>query len=252
VAIPPTSRWEILVWILRGVVVATAIALFAAGDIPYAVFGVAAVALVLVPAMLAHSHRARVPVALELSLLWLVLADLTIGQVGGLYDLLPWYDKILHFSDGFLIAMIAFVMVYLLNFIGHSCRHLWIDAVVIFLITLGLGTVWEIGEYLVDRLFTRATQGSPQMLPLDDTMFDLMVDGLGGFLAAITGPIYMRHSKRSRLCIQAFAELRKTKDDRIARGQADRRARRDRRAHRSPRSRAVHRPDGPDARPHQD
>jgi len=249
VAIPPTSRWEIVIWILRGVAVATVIALFATGDIPYSLFGVAAVALVLVPAMLARSHRARVPVALELSLLWLVLADLTIGRFGGLYDLLPWYDKILHFSDGFLIAMIAFVMVYLLNFIGHSCRHVWIDAAVIFLITLGLGTVWEIGEYLVDRWLARATQGSPQMLPFDDTMFDLMVDGLGGFLAAITGPIYMRHSKRSRLCIQTFAELRKTKDDRIARGQADRRARR---AHRSRRSRAVHRPHGPDAHPHRD
>jgi hypothetical protein len=222
---PPTSRWEIAVWILRSVVIATAFALFTIGDIPYAVFGVTAAALAFVPAMLARSGRARIPAELELPLLWLIVADLTIGRLGGLYELLPWYDKALHFSDAFLIAMMAFVMVYLLHFIGHSHQHPWIDAIIILLITLGLGAVWEIGEYIVDGLLGRATQGSPQMAPLDDTMFDLLLDGIGGLLAAITGPIYMRHSERSRQRMQAFAELMRTKDERVAQAQADRRER---------------------------
>ena len=225
-AIPSTNFWEVAVWILRAVVVATALVLFATGDIPYAVFGVAATALAFVPAMLARSHRARIPTAIELSLLWLILTDLTIGRLGGVYELLPWYDKALHFSDAFLVAMIAFVVVYLLHFIGHSRRHPWVDAVVILLLTLGLGAAWEVGEYLVDRFLSRVTQGSPQMAPLDDTMWDLFCDGIGGLVAAIAGTIYMRHSKRSRLCVLAFAELMKTKGERCAEAHARRRRRR--------------------------
>lgn len=215
-----------MVWTCRTVVVATAIALFATGDIPYALFGVAAVGLAFVPVMVARSHRACLPAGLELSLLWLVLTDLTIGRLCGVYELLPWYDKALHLSDTFLIAMIAFMVVYLLHFIGHSRRNPWIDGIIIFLIALGLGAVWELGEYLVDRVLGRATQGSPQMAPFSDTMFDLALDGVGGLLAAIIGPIYMRHSERSRLRVHAFAELMETKGERIARAQAKRRSRR--------------------------
>jgi hypothetical protein len=225
-AIAPTRRWELVVWILRAVVVATTVALFATGDVPYAAFGIGATGLAFVPAVLARSHRARIPAAIELSLLWLILTDLTIGRLGGVYDLLPWYDKALHFSDAFLIAMIAFVMVYLAHFIGHSRRRPWIDAVIILLLTIGMGAAWEVGEYLVDRFLGRATQGAPQMPPLDDTMQDLLLDGIGGLIAAVTGPVYMRHSQRSRLRVHAFAELMNTKNERRAQAHARRRRRR--------------------------
>lgn len=227
---PRANAWDFTLWGFRGVIVVTAIVLFATGDIPYAVFGVAAATLALVPTILARSQQAQLPIELEMPLLWLVIADLTIGRLGGIYELLPWYDKALHFSDAILIAMIAFIVVYLLHFIGHSQRHPWIDAAVIFLITLGVGALWEIGEYVVDRTLGRATQGSPQMSPLDDTMFDLMLVGVGGLVEAIIGPIYMRHSKRSRLRILVFAELMRTKDERIAQRQADRGEARARRA----------------------
>jgi hypothetical protein len=224
------NGWDLTIWSFRSAIVVTAIVLFATGDIPYAVFGVAAATLALIPTILARSQQAQIPIELEMPLLWLVIADLTIGRLGGLYDLLPWYDKALHFSDAFLIAMIAFIVVYLLHFIGHSQRHPRIDAAIILVITLGVGALWEIGEYIVDRTLGRATQGSPQMSPLDDTMFDLMLAGVGGLLAAIIGPIYMRHSNRSRLRMLVFAELMRTKDERIARRQADRRDARARRA----------------------
>lgn len=224
-----------MTWILRAMVVATAIALFTTGDLAYALFGVAAGILAFVPAMLARSLRARISGVVELPLLWLILTDLTIGRLCGVYELLPWYDKALHGGDAFLIAALAFVVVYLLHFIGHTHRHPWIDGVVIFLLTLGLGALWEIGEYLVDQWLGRATQGSPQMPPFADTMVDLMLDGVGGLLAAIVGPIYMRHSKRSRRRIEAFAELMTTKHERVARAQAGRRDRRDARARRAPR-----------------
>ena len=188
-----------IVWLLRSVIVVTALLHLTKGDIPYAVFGFAGVALAFIPEILLRTQKIRFPIELELVLLAVIIADMTFGRLIGLYDRLSWYDKALHGSDSFLIAMVAFLTVYAMHFTGRTRPHLWLDGVLILLITLGLGAVWEIGEYAVDHLLHRATQGAPTMEKLDDTMTDLMADGLGGVLAAVLGSLYIRHSKRSEM-----------------------------------------------------
>lgn len=72
---------------------------------------------------------------------------------------------------------------------------------------LGIGALWEIAEYLTDLVFREGAQGSPGMAPLDDTMWDLILDGSGGLLGALLGSPYRRWSRRSACRIQAFAEV---------------------------------------------
>ena len=81
--------------------------------------------------------------------------------------------------------------------------------------TLGVGALWEIVEYGLDSVLHRGAQGSPIMVPLDDTMWDLMLDGAGGALGAILGSIYIQLSNRSRCRFAAFAHylsLRRSED----------------------------------------
>jgi hypothetical protein len=85
--------------------------------------------------------------------------------------------------------------------------HPRLDAVAILLVTLGVGALWEIAEYVVDQVFGRRTQGAPNLSAIDDTMVDMMLDALGGVLGAIIGPLYIRYSRRSRAVIDAFATL---------------------------------------------
>lgn len=201
-------HWEIRVaWFLRAAIVATAIAHLAGGDLLYGLFCIAAVVIVLVPAALARSSLGNLPVRIELAVLWIVLADMTLGQLGGLYLSVPWYDKALHLGNSSLLGMVAFLAVYMLHFIGRSRPHPWIDAAAILLLTLGLGALWEIGEYAIDQLLGRATQGAPGMAALDDTMWDLILDGAGGLLGALLGPLYMHRSRDSRRRIERFARL---------------------------------------------
>ena len=199
--------WETrLAWALRIAILLTAIGEMVAGDLAYGLFCVAALALTLMPAVMARSSHVSLPFEVELVLLWLLVTDMIFGYLLGLYLTIPWFDKVLHLSNSVLLGMVAFLAVYVLHFTGRTRQHAVIDGLAILLLTLGLGALWEIGEYGIDALLHRATQGSPALNPLDDTMVDLMLDGLGGLLGAVLGPLYMRRSRRSRRRIQAFAE----------------------------------------------
>src|SRR5262245_31090372 len=102
-------------WLLRAVpraaIFATGIAELAGGDLLYGAFCFIALALTLVPAMYARRIDAGVPIELELALLWLMFADMTLGNWLGLYQL-SWYDKALHLSSSALVAMLGFLAIY--------------------------------------------------------------------------------------------------------------------------------------------
>ena len=183
---------------LRVVIFLTAVATMVRGSVLYGLFCLLALGLTLVPAIIARSTRARTPFELELVLLVLMVGDMTLGNLLGLYVMLPGYDKVLHLGGSTLIGLIGFLAVYLLHATGRTDLRPWLDGILILFVTLGVGALWEISEYAVDHLLGRATQGSPGMSPLDDTMIDLVLDGVGGVVAAVLGPLYMRYSARSR------------------------------------------------------
>lgn len=190
----------------RFAILVTAIAEVASGDVLYGGFCLVALVLTLVPAIRARRIDAGIPLELELVLLWFMVTDMTLGNWLGLYQL-TWYDKALHLSSSVLIALLGFLAIYVLHLTHHTRFHPVLDALAILLVTLGIGALWEIAEYGVDRLFARASQGSPGLTAIDDTMFDLMMDGLGGILGAVLGPLYIRHSRRSRSIASAFSGL---------------------------------------------
>jgi hypothetical protein len=190
----------------RAAIFVTALAEIARGDLAYGAFCLVALVLTLIPAIHARRIDAGVPLELELVLLWFMVADMTLGNLLGLYRL-QYFDKVLHLSSSILVAMIGFLAIYVLH-LTHSTRfHPWLDAIAILIVTLGVGALWEVAEYGVDQLFARRTQGAPNQSALDDTMFDLMMDGLGGVIGAVLGPLYIRYSRRSRVIVKAFSEF---------------------------------------------
>lgn len=206
---------ERLRWLLRGLprlaILLTAVAELASGDILYGTFCVGALVLTLLPAIHARSLDAGIPIELEFALLWLIVTDMTLGNAIGLYRLV-WYDKALHLSSSMLIATIGFLAIYVLHLTHRTRFHPWIDGLAILMVTLGVGALWEIAEFAADRLLDRRTQGAPNLPAIDDTMFDLIFDGIGGVLGSVLGPLYIRYSKRSKDLVQSFARLRGRRD----------------------------------------
>lgn len=198
------ERATLLRMMPRIAILVTALAEIVTGDQLYGAFCLLALLITLAPAIHARRLDAGIPLLLEVGLLWLMVADMTLGNWLGLYHL-TWYDKALHLSNSMLLGMIGFLAVYVLHQLTQTRFHPWLDGLAILLVTLGIGALWEIAEYAVDQTFGRASQGSPTMTPLDDTMVDLMLDGLGGLLAALLGPRYMRRSRHTREELAALA-----------------------------------------------
>lgn len=68
---------------------------------------------------------------------------------------------------------------------------------IIVLVTVGFGGICEIMEYAADNIFADGAQGSPAMSAIDDTMWDLICDFLGGIVGAVFGTLYIRYSHRT-------------------------------------------------------
>lgn len=183
--------------LLRAVVLVTASGAMIRGDLLYGLFCALAVGLTLVPAARDRATTTRIPLALEVAVLLVMVGDMTLGNLLGLYGTLPWYDKLLHLVAGIVVGWIAVFAIRELQTVGRARFPLWLVGASVVLVTLAVGTAWEIAEYAVDRGLGRATQHAPGMSPHDDTMIDLIVGGIGGLVAAVTGSPYVRHAQRS-------------------------------------------------------
>jgi len=196
----------VLAWILRGAIGVTAIVHAIKGELLYVALCLGAIALLTAPALIARSSRANLPVEIEIIVLWWFVGDMTLGRAAALYDSSLWFDKVLHFGNSILVGLVAFVIVYLLHMTCCISGPRWVTGALIVVVTLGIGAGWEIVEFAADSAFQRGAQGSPLMPPLQDTMWDLILDGVGGFLGAAFGPAYMR-GRRSRNRVGVFRQL---------------------------------------------
>lgn len=191
--------WEpVLAWTMRLAIVAMAIVHAAVGDILLVGYCALALAVLLVPPVLARTSSANVPVEIEIALVVLLATDMVMGKWLGLYDRIAYWDKVLHLGNSVLLGFLGFLILFVLRATGRLRVSAPVAIVVTAWLTLGLGAAWEIGEFAMDRLFGAYTQGSPTMLPLSDTMWDLIFDALGGLAGGAIGVAYLRRSARAR------------------------------------------------------
>lgn len=201
------APWEIrLAWILRALILTTGAFHLLEGAVLYGLLCFGALALILAPSLVVRSARLTIPVEIELFVLWWLVTDMTLGRFLDLYGILPFYDKIIHFGNSGLLAIISFLAIYALKMTCRIRTGFVLNLTAIFLLTLGAGALWEIVEFGIDAALDAGAQGSPVMAPLEDTMWDLIVDGLGGLLGGLFGALYMRRSRRSLARRNRFAE----------------------------------------------
>jgi len=208
--------WESwLAWLLRLSILGTAIVHVLEGAVLYALLCALVIVALMAPPLLAGTRRANFPIEIELAALWGAMSDMTLGRLAGLYEGTIWFDKALHFGNSFLIGILAFLIICALHCSGRLRTSYPTNVLIIALLALGIGALWEIAEYAADLYFSRGAQGSPVMTALDDTMWDLILDGAGGTIGGIVGSAYLRFSRRTRRQMEAFARIVPEEQDSI-------------------------------------
>lgn len=204
----PVAMWEVsAAWFLRFLIVVTGLYHIWNGQWLYVLYCAAGIGIVSSVPLYARSLRVNMPIELELVLLWWLVGDMTLGRVYDLYGTSGWFDKALHLVNPIMLSWLAFLGLYALHATGRLLVSTGLLIGATILLTLGIGALWEIGEYLSDLFVGRGAQGSPTMNPLDDTMVDLMFDAAGGVIGGIAGSLYVRYSERSRCRIEAIGSL---------------------------------------------
>lgn len=154
------------------------------------------IGITFVPLLLAKRLHVFIPPEFGLLSIAFVFASLFLGEVHGYYVRYWWWDIALHTSSGFLLGIIGFLLVHVLNEMESIDLHMkpGFVALFAFLFAVGIGALWEIFEFAMDSLFGMNMQkpmlGDPS--GLTDTMWDLIVDTLGALVISVLGYSYMK------------------------------------------------------------
>jgi hypothetical protein len=155
------------------------------------------IALTLVPALAWRRYRIYIPPEFQLAAAAFAFVSLFLGSAIDLYYQFWWWDMVLHAASGFLLGIVGFVAVYLLNQTDRLPQGMRPGFVCFFGVTFAvfLGVLWEIFEFVMDRF----TDLNMQTLETGvvDTMHDLIVDTLGAVVVALMALAYFRTGRYS-------------------------------------------------------
>ena len=164
-----------------------------------AVVTVGIILVTLGPFFLAKLFRVFIPPEFVLVAIAFVFASLFLGEVHGYYTRYWWWDIALHSGSGFLLGIVGFLLVHVLNETEEIGLHMkpGFVAFFAFLFAVGIGVLWEIFEFAMDQLFGMNMQKPMLDDPsgLTDTMWDLIVDMLGALVVTVLGYGYIKTAR---------------------------------------------------------
>lgn len=151
--------------------------------------------LTVLPILLGRRFDVFIPPEFEALAIVFVFASLFLGEVRGYYARYWWWDALLHTGSGFLLGILGFLLIYVLNEKDDIELHLTPTflAFVAFMFAVAMGALWEIFEFAMDSWFGLNMQKSG----LVDTMWDLIVDTVGAAVIAVLGYGWLRTPERN-------------------------------------------------------
>ncbi|MBC8552521.1 MAG: hypothetical protein H8D23_23070 [Candidatus Brocadiales bacterium] len=178
-----------------------------------AVITIGIIVLTLVPFFLEKFLRVFIHPEFVLLAIAFVFASLFLGEIRGYYTRFWWWDILLHSGSGFLLGIVGFLLVHVLNETEDIGVHMkpGFVAIFAFMFAVGIGALWEIFEFSMDSLFGMDMQKEMRGDPsgLTDTMWDLIVDILGALVISILGYGYVKTARNESFLerwIKAFVK----------------------------------------------
>ncbi len=142
----------------------------------------------LLPGLFLNRFSIRLPTKFLGAIAVFAFATLFLGEVFDFYERYWWWDILLHGGSAIAFGLIGFLFVFFM-FEGNKYAAPPIAVgFVSFCLAVTIGVVWEIFEFSMDQMFGFNMQKSG----LVDTMWDLIVDMIGGSIGATAGFFFLK------------------------------------------------------------
>lgn len=151
------------------------------------------------PVVFRNRLSIELPAEFHLTAVLFIFASFYLGEVQDFYHRIWWWDMALHVSAGFLMGIVGFLLVYILNESERVELQMSTGFIALFAFTFAItiGTVWEIFEFLMDQI--AGTNMQKEMLGdpsgLTDTMWDIIVNSFGALFISSIGYLYLKGKK---------------------------------------------------------
>lgn len=111
--------------------------------------------LFMIPTFVDRKLNIRLPLALEVVIMFFIFAAEILGEIQSFYTIIPYWDTILHTINGFMMAAIGFALIDIINQDPHFHINMspWFVAFVAFCFSMTIGVLWEFFEYSMDTFF---------------------------------------------------------------------------------------------------
>ncbi len=141
--------------VLRLTVLAMLVINLIEGDYESAFICALVLVLFLVPSFLERRLRIDIPSVMEVIILLFIFAAEILGELQSYYLQYPYWDTLLHTTNGFLCAAFGFSLIDILTRNKQEKFHLspLYVALAAFCFSMTVGVVWEFFEYGMDCLF---------------------------------------------------------------------------------------------------
>jgi hypothetical protein len=155
-------------------------------------------ALTLLPAFAWRRYRLYLPPEFQLIAAAFVFLSLFLGSARDFYYRFWWWDIVLHTGSGFLLGIVGFIALYLLNRTDRLPPEVSPAFRCFFGVTFAvfLGVLWEIFEFVADEINPYWNMQTRET-GVADTMYDLIVDTLGAVMVALMGLAYFKKGRYS-------------------------------------------------------
>jgi hypothetical protein len=159
---------------------------------------VTVIGLILLPAFALRRYRIFVPPEFQFVGTAFVFLSLFLGSATDFYYRFWWWDVVLHTSSGFLLGMVGWVALFLLNQTDRLPRAIKPSFLCVFGVTFAvtLGVLWKVFEFAVDRVWPSVNMQSNET-GVADTMHDLIGNAVGATVVAVIGWAYSETGKSS-------------------------------------------------------
>src|SRR5690554_2904110 len=122
------------------------------------------IAITFFPVLFERKFRIHIPPELQLASIGFGFASLFLGEIRDYYTRFWWWDMARHTTSGFLLGILGFLLVHIMNETEKLQVHMkpGFVAFFAFMFALGVGALWEIFEFTMDSLFGMNMQRSEE------------------------------------------------------------------------------------------